>query len=80
LQLFFQGLIPFTCHRTEQLAPVMMDSIEQDRKEPRATIGPTLEAMERLPSLEINLLHHILSYRLLTDESPRSSKQIIQMR
>ena len=57
-----------------------MDGIEQDRKEPRPTIGPTLEAMEGLPGLKIDFLHYVLGSRLLAEQPPRSSKEVIQMR
>jgi len=80
LQLFFQVLVPSARHCTELLTPVMMDGIEQDRKEPRPTIGSALEAVEGLPRLEKDFLHYVLGGRLLTQQPPRGSKEVIQMR
>jgi hypothetical protein len=46
----------------------MMDGVEENREEPRPTIGPALEAMERLPGLETGFLHCVLGGRLLAQQ------------
>lgn len=58
----------------------MVDDMEEDLKEPRATIRSWLKPMKRFPGLIISLLHDVFGLRVITQNMSRRAKQVVQVR
>ena len=43
----------------------MMQPVKEYLKDPASAIGARLEAMKRLPGVEIDILHQIFSFRIV---------------
>jgi len=59
---------------------MVLHYVEQNLEQPGATIGPRLEAVKRLPRLQVSLLNQILRFGAIAYYSRSRSVQVIQMR
>jgi hypothetical protein len=54
--------------------------VEQNLEQPSATIGLQLEAMKRLPRLQVSLLNQVLGFGAVSYHSCSRSVQVVQVR
>jgi len=59
---------------------MVLDYVEQNLEQPSATIGPRLEAMKRLPRLQVSCLNQVLGFGAIAYHSRSRSVQVVQMR
>jgi hypothetical protein len=66
--------------RTVPLAPMVLDDMKEYLEKPRAAVCARLEAMKRLPRLQVRFLHQVFGFGAVTDDSRGCAKQRIEMR
>jgi hypothetical protein len=64
----------------EPLPPLMADSVKHDRKQPRSAVRSWLKAVEGLPGQQVGLLHDVLGFGGISEESRGRAEEIVQMR
>ena len=66
----------FEQRKAKPLAPVMVDAVEENLEEPGAAIGAGLEAVERLPGLQVDFLNDVFRARALAQNAGGRAKDI----
>src|SRR5262245_23115512 len=69
-------------HRRQAIgfAAMVVDDVKHDLEHPRADVCARLEAVERLPRLQISFLHHVLGFGPAAEYAAGCRVEVVQMR